>query len=194
MFKWLGHDNGTVRYRSRPGYKGTTALLFDANQNIVEKTYAEHRQHFPQVGWVEHDPEEIFENTLSLISKLLRNAGVSPLKSVASASPINARHSLSGTKIFSPVHPAIVWQCRRTSDECLKLKKNSGFAKDIQKLTGLTIDPYFSGTKLSWLLKSIGPNPTSLAFGTMDTWLIWNLTQRRIPCHGCHQRIQNIVV
>ena len=165
----IGLDQGTT---------GTTALLFDANQNIVEKTYAEHRQHFPQVGWVEHDPEEILENTLSLISKLLRNAGISASQ-ISGIGITNQRETFVvwDKKSFRPIYPAIVWQCRRTSDECLKLKKNSGFAKNIQKLTGLTIDPYFSGTKLSWLLKNLKPNTSSLAFGTMDTWLIWNLTQ-----------------
>jgi glycerol kinase len=165
----IGLDQGTT---------GTTALLFDANQKIVEKAYAEHRQHFPQVGWVEHDPEEIFDNVVSSISKLLKKAGVSSSQ-VLGLGITNQRETfVVWDKLTSrPIYPAIVWQCRRTSDECIKLKKNSRLGNQIQKLTGLTIDPYFSGTKLSWLFKNFKTNPENLAFGTMDTWLIWNLTR-----------------
>jgi glycerol kinase len=165
----IGLDQGTT---------GTTALLFDANQNIIEKTYAEHSQHFPQIGWVEHDPEEIFENVVSLISKLLKKASVQASQ-IKGLGITNQRETfVVWDKATSrPVYPAIVWQCRRTSDECIKLKKNSRFENQIQKLTGLTIDPYFSATKLAWLFRNIKPSSTSLAFGTIDTWLIWNLTR-----------------
>lgn len=165
----IGLDQGTT---------GTTALLFDANHKIVEKTYVEHRQHFPQVGWVEHDPEEIFDNVVSSISKLLRKAGVSSSQ-IAGIGITNQRETfVVWDKLTSrPIYPAIVWQCRRSSDQCVKMKKNSRLGNQIQKLTGLTIDPYFSATKLSWIFENLKPDSTHLAFGTIDTWLIWNLTK-----------------
>jgi len=169
----IGLDQGTT---------GTTALLFDANQNILERAYKEHRQHFPQVGWVEHDPEEIFENALSLISSLLRKVNIRPSQ-IAGVGITNQRETcvVWDKNTSRPLYPAIVWQCRRTADQCEQMKKNSRLVQKIQKMTGLTLDPYFSATKISWILNKIQPKKNiSVAAGTMDSWLIWNFTKGKI--------------
>lgn len=164
----IGLDQGTT---------GTTALLFDANQNVIEKTYREHRQHFPQTGWVEHDPEEIFENVLNVLSNLLKKAGVGA-SNIAGIGITNQRETsvVWDRNNSRPIYPAIVWQCRRTSDVCDQMKKNAKLQKQIQKTTGLTVDPYFSATKMAWILQNV-PTKKFLAAGTIDTWLIWNFTR-----------------
>jgi glycerol kinase len=166
----IGLDQGTT---------GTTGLLFDASQNLVAKSYLEHRQFHPQPGWVEHDPDEIFENVVATITKLIKKAGIHAFQ-IQGLGITNQRETCV---VWDPltsrtIYPAIVWQCRRTSSECERMKKNPQFVKQIQKITGLTVDPYFSATKLSWILKNVGrPKKNSVAFGTIDSWLIWNFTR-----------------
>jgi glycerol kinase len=169
----VGLDQGTT---------GTTALLFDANQKLIEKTSREHRQHFPQIGWVEHDPEEIFENTVSLISNLIKKAGIHASQ-IVGLGITNQRETcvVWDRNSSRPIYPAIVWQCRRTADLCEKMKKDEKLASKIQKTTGLTLDPYFSATKISWILKKIPRQKNiQLAAGTMDSWLIWNFTKGKV--------------
>jgi glycerol kinase len=166
----IGLDQGTT---------GTTALLFDANQKLLEKTSREHRQHFPQIGWVEHDPEEIFENTVTLIFNLIKKAGIHASQ-IAGLGITNQRETCVVWDKYTsrPIYPAIVWQCRRTADICEKMKKDTRLVSKIQKTTGLTMDPYFSATKISWILKEVQPQKNiQLAAGTMDSWLIWNFTK-----------------
>ncbi len=166
----IGLDQGTT---------GTTAILFDAKQKIIEKSYLEHRQHFPQIGWVEHDPEEIFENVLSVISQLLKSACVRPSQ-IAGMGITNQRETcvVWDKSSSRPLYPAIVWQCRRTSELCERMKKNSRLVTKIQNSTGLTLDPYFSATKIFWILDHLQPSKKmSIGAGTIDSWLIWNLTK-----------------
>lgn len=165
----IGLDQGTT---------GTTALLFDANQKLIARAYKEHRQSFPKPGWVEHNPEEIFDNVLLVIRELIAQAKIEPtqirgigITNQRETSVVWDRHDSKS------VYPAIVWQCRRTATECERLKKNKPVSKKIQKITGLTIDPYFSATKVAWILKQAHLPTKNLAAGTIDTWLIWKFTK-----------------
>ncbi len=169
----IGLDQGTT---------GTTALLFDHERSLVAKSYAEHQQHFPSPGWVEHDPNEIFENALSVIRQLIQKSGISAQR-IAGIGITNQRETsiVWNKKDSKPVHPAIVWQCRRTTEECEKLNRIEGLAESIQQTTGLTIDPYFSATKIAWILKHHSSIQTKdLAAGTIDSWLIWNFTKGKL--------------
>lgn len=163
------------------GTTGTTVLLFNTNGEIIERAYAEFTQHYPQAGWVEHDAEEIWQSCLSLIKEVLRKSGkqASDLKAIGIT---NQRETtvLWDRATGKPVHRAIVWQCRRSADVCDKLKAD-GYESILRSKTGLVVDAYFSGTKLKWIFNN---NPDleerakkgELAFGTIDSWLIWNLT------------------
>jgi glycerol kinase len=167
----IGLDQGTT---------GTTVLLFDSQQTLIDKTYAEHQQYYPQPAWVEHDPEEIFQNTLSLISKVIQKNSIqaSQIKGIGIT---NQRETtvLWDRNTSKPIYPAIVWQCRRSSAHCDQIRKNANDTNTIQTTTGLTIDPYFSATKISWILDNVAKktDAKTLAFGTMDSWLIWKLTK-----------------
>lgn len=161
------------------GTTGTTALLVDAQGNIIAQGYQEFTQYYPQPGWVEHDPEEIWNATLQAIDALF--AEENALNIVA----IGITNQRETTLVWDrqtgkPIHPAIVWQCRRTADRCALLEKE-GAAEEIQAKTGLVIDAYFSGTKVAWILDHVSgarerAEHGELAFGTVDTWLLWKLT------------------
>lgn len=169
----IGLDQGTT---------GTTALLFDQNRTLIGKSYAEHQQYFPQPGWVEHDPNEIFENALLVIRRVLQETGISA-QQIAGIGITNQRETsiVWNKKNSKPIHPAIVWQCRRTTEECERLNRIKGLAESIQQTTGLTIDPYFSATKMAWILKHYAlTNTHDLAAGTIDSWLIWNFTKGKL--------------
>jgi glycerol kinase len=146
------------------GTTGTTCLVVDDELNIVRRGYAELPQHFPRPGWVEHDPEEIWQSVLAAASA----AGLDDVDTVAIT---NQRETtlLWDRATGEPVAPAIVWQDRRTSERCRELD-----AALIRERTGLVPDPYFSATKLEWLLREHGRD--GLAFGTVDSWLVWKLT------------------
>ncbi len=163
------------------GTTGTTVLLLDRNLNILSKENNEFPQHYPQPGWVEHDPEEIWQCTLKTIEEVVRASDIDPGR-IAGIGITNQRETTAVWEKSSgrPVHPAIVWQDRRTASICEKLKKK-GLESKIKKKTGLVLDPYFSGTKLTWLLDHVeGLRKKSLegdiAFGTIDTYLTWKLT------------------
>jgi glycerol kinase len=163
------------------GTSGSTALIVDPEGRVRARGYAELPQHFPRPGWVEHDPAEIWETTQLAAQAALKTAGVAG-REVGAVGITNQRETTllweraSGT----PVHRAIVWQCRRTAEMCDRLRRDGHEAR-VRRITGLVLDAYFSGTKLRWLLDHVpGARPRAergdLAFGTVDSWLLWKLT------------------
>jgi len=160
----------------------TKAVLFDQEGNLTSQKNIEHKQYFPKPGWVEHDPEEIYRKTKQAIQNVIDKSGVSKNEIVALAIT-NQRETtvVWDRKTGKPVFNAIVWQDRRTADYCLELKE-AGNEKIITEKTGLLIDAYFSATKIRWILDNVkGVKERALkgelAFGTMDTWVIWNLNK-----------------
>jgi glycerol kinase len=161
------------------GTTGTTALLLDARGEVRGRGYAELPQHFPRPGWVEHDGGEIWASVLSATRAALRGAGG---RGVAAIGITNQRETtlLWERASGKPVAPAIVWQDRRTRARCDALRR-AGREPMIRRRTGLVLDPYFSATKLEWLLAhgrglKARARKGELAFGTVDTWLLWKLT------------------
>ena len=165
--------------------QGTTssrAIIFDKNGKIVAKSQREFAQHYPHAGWVEHDPMDILFSEYQSISSILVEGDVRP-KDIACIGVTNQRETtiLWDKTTGRPIYNAIVWQCRRTADFCEELKKIPGLAEEIKQKTGLVIDAYFSASKIRWILDNV-PGARELAeegkllFGTIDTWLIWNLT------------------
>ena len=152
------------------GTTGTTCLVVDDEPAIRGRGYAELPQHFPRPGWVEHDPEEIWESVLAAAGQALGAADGRPARLAIT----NQRETTLLWERASgrPVANAIVWQDRRTADRCRELP-----AALLRERTGLVPDPYFSATKLEWLLH--GRDPRGLAFGTVDSWLVWKLTGGR---------------
>ncbi|MBA2641470.1 MAG: glycerol kinase GlpK [Actinobacteria bacterium] len=152
------------------GTTGTTCLVVGDDLVPLGRGYRELQQHFPRPGWVEHDPEEIWGSVLSAAEVALRDAGVQA-RELRAIGITNQRETtlLWERRSGQPVHRAIVWQDRRTADRCRELP-----AELIRERTGLVPDPYFSATKLEWLLDSVGRRD-GLAFGTVDTWLVWRL-------------------
>ena len=168
----LALDQGTTSSR---------AILFDRDHNIVCTAQHEFAQHYPQAGWVEHDPTDIYSTVLTSMTEVLARSGVLP-QDIAAIGITNQRET---TVVWEkatgkPVYNAIVWQCRRTAEICDELKKK-GLEPYVRKTTGLIIDAYFSGTKIRWILDNVpGAREKAergeLLFGTVDTWLIWKLT------------------
>jgi glycerol kinase len=168
----LALDQGTTSSRS---------ILFDHQGSVVAVAQREFTQHFPRSGWVEHDAEEIWATQAATIAEVLARARARP-EDVAAVGITNQRETtvLWDRRTGRPVARAIVWQDRRTADHCARLKAQ-GHEPEIARRTGLLLDPYFSGTKLAWLLDG---NPElraraergELAFGTIDSWLAWKLS------------------
>ena len=163
------------------GTTGSTILLVDAQGNIVSKSYSEFSQHYPEPGWVEHDPDEIWESIQIAIVELLQH--LENISSIAAIGITNQRETtvVWDRKTGRPIYPAIVWQCRRTADICANLNTPTGAASQVKVKTGLVVDPYFSGTKIAWILDNVSgarerAERGELAFGTIDTWLLWKLT------------------
>lgn len=163
------------------GTTGTTVVIFNRKGETVASGYKEIRQYYPKPGWVEHDPVEIWQTTLSVISRTLEKGKIKSSK-IAAIGITNQRETtvLWDKATGKAVHPAIVWQCRRTSEICWHLKKN-GLEETFRSKTGLVIDPYFSGTKIKWLFDNVGglrarAKDGKILFGTIDAWLIWKLT------------------
>ena len=163
------------------GTTGTTVLIVDPDGSVRGRGYAELPQHFPRPGWVEHDPEEIWRTTCEALAKALSTAHALPAE-IAAIGITNQRETTILWERASgrPVANAIVWQCRRTASLCEALK-SAGAEAEFREKTGLVLDPYFSGTKIRWLLDQV-PGARSraergeLAFGTVDSWLLWRLT------------------
>jgi len=163
------------------GTTGSTVLLFDRQAKVVGRAYREVTQHYPEPGWVEHDAMEIWEGVRDAIGECLRNAGVDA-SAVAAIGITNQRETVVmwDRRTGKPVHRAIVWQCRRTAAMCDALTQ-AGHLDSFAAKTGLLLDAYFSGTKVSWLLENVPglrerAEAGEIAFGTIDSWLIWNLT------------------
>ena len=163
------------------GTTGTTALLLDANLNTLAKVNREFRQIFPRPGWVEHDAEDIWATVEATVAGVLAEADIGADR-ISAIGITNQRETtvLWDRVTGRPVHNAIVWQCRRTADRCEALEEG-GHEGVVRETTGLVLDPYFSGTKLSWLLDEVeGARARAargeLAFGTIDTFLTWRLT------------------
>ena len=166
------------------GTTSTRIVLYNIKFQIFDIIQKEFKQYFRKEGWVEHDATEIWNDVKNLIKKILKKNRLNS-KNIISIGITNQRETtvLWNKKNGKPVYKAIVWQDRRTSDYCLQLKKNNKFKK-IQKITGLELDPYFSATKIKWILDNIkgvkqNIKKNNIIFGTIDTWLIWNLTSRR---------------
>lgn len=165
--------------------QGTTSsrcILFDRQGQICSIAQKEFTQYYPKPGWVEHNPLEIWSSQLSVAVEAMGKIGAD-IDEIASIGITNQRETTIcfSKKTGKPVYPAIVWQCRRTADMIEKMKAD-GFDKIIKERTGLVPDPYFSGTKIKWILENV-PEARQMAdegellFGTVDTWLIWNLTK-----------------
>ena len=169
------------------GTTSTRAVLFDKKCKFINFEQMEHKQHFPADGWVEHNPEEIWKSVVKVTDKLIKKNSLKP-SDIAAIGITNQRETtiLWDRKTGKPIYPAIVWQDRRTSEFCDVLKKEKGLEEEIQEKTGLLIDPYFSATKLAWILDNVDgarkkAEKGELAFGTIDSFLIWRLTEGK--CH-----------
>ena len=164
--------------------QGTTssrAIIFDEQQNIVASAQKEFRQIYPKEGWVEHDPMEIWASQSGVLAEAIAQSGVSQHDVIGIGITNQRETTIVWNKLTGkPVYNAIVWQCRRTAHICDDLKAR-GLADYIRDNTGLVVDAYFSGTKIKWILDNVeGAREQAergeLLFGTVDTWLIWKLT------------------
>ncbi|MBZ4646726.1 MAG: glycerol kinase [Petroclostridium sp.] len=168
--------------------QGTTssrAILFDQDGKIVGVAQKEFTQYYPQPGWVEHDPMEIWGTQSGVAREVLEKTGVKP-QEVAAIGITNQRETavIWDKNTGKPIHNAIVWQCRRTAEICNELKTR-GLEQYIKENTGLVVDAYFSGTKIKWMLDNVEgarekAQKGELLFGTIDTWLVWNLTRGKV--------------
>lgn len=169
----LSIDQGTTSSR---------AIIFSDSAEIIGVAQEELTQHFPQDGWVEHDPEEIWTTTVNVINEVLSKTGI-PASDIAAIGITNQRET---TVIWDKdtgevIYNAIVWQDRRTADYC-EMLKSEGFEKQVSEKTGLLLDPYFSGTKVKWILDNVPgarkrAESGELRFGTIDSFLLWRLTK-----------------
>lgn len=168
--------------------QGTTscrAILFNHKSEVRGVAQKEFTQFYPKPGWVEHDAEEIWSTQYGVMAELLARTGVSP-EEIASIGITNQRETtVVWDKVTGkPIHPAIVWQCRRTTELVEELKAK-GWEDKIRSVTGLVLDAYFSGSKVSWILNQVeGAREKAergeLLFGTIDTWLVWKLTNGKV--------------
>lgn len=166
------------------GTTGTQVTILNEDAQPIYNSKAEFKQIYPKPGWVEHDPEEIWKSTTDSISEALLKSQIS-VHDIAAIGITNQRETtvVWDRKTGKPVYNAIVWQCRRTSDFCDKIRKK--YSKAVKQKTGLVIDPYFSATKIRWILendKSLRKKAQNgeLAFGTIDTFLLWRFTNGQI--------------
>lgn len=168
--------------------QGTTssrAVLLDHDANIVGIAQREFTQIYPKTGWVEHDPMEIWATQSSTLNEVVAKTGITS-DQIAAIGITNQRETtiVWNKNTGKPIYNAIVWQCRRTAEFCDQLKAK-GYTDYIRNTTGLVVDPYFSGTKVKWILDNVEgakeqAEKGELLFGTVDTWLIWKLTQGRV--------------
>jgi len=167
------------------GTTGTTAILWDENGASVGQANLEHKQYYPRAGWVEHDAEEIWHHVLEATGRVLKEASAGP-GDISAIGIANQRETIVfwDRQSGKPVEKAIVWQCRRTSDMCRRLKED-GWEETVRQKTGLLLDPYFSGTKLHWALENWpkvaeAAEAGNLACGTIDSYLLYRLTGGKI--------------
>lgn len=169
--------------------QGTTssrAIVFDSDQKIVGVSQKEFTQIYPKEGWVEHDPMEIWSSQSGVLAEVIAREGISQ-HDIIGIGITNQRETtiVWDKNTGKPVYNAIVWQCRRTAKICDELKKIDGLEEYVKENTGLLIDAYFSGTKIKWILDNVEgarekAEKGDLLFGTVDTWLIWKLTNGRV--------------
>jgi glycerol kinase len=192
MARILSIDEGTT---------GVRGVIVDEFGHPLGSGYREFTQHFPKPGWVEHDATEIWSATLAACQEALESTGTDP-GDIVCVGITNQRETavLWDAESGQPVHHAIVWQDRRTAGTCDRLKSD-GHAGTIRRTTGLVIDAYFSGTKVAWLLDNVdgarsAADAGRLRFGTMDTWLVWQLTAGRVhatePSNACRTMLYDI--
>lgn len=174
--------------------QGTTSsrtIIFDKNQNIISKCQQEYPQIYPNPGWVEHNPQDIYNTQYSTTIDAMIQAEIQPSE-IAALGITNQRETTivwdKDTGI--PVYNAIVWQCRRTADMCEELKTDKAFSEYVKQNTGLLIDAYFSATKIKWILDNVDgarekAEKGQLLFGTVDTWLVWKLTDGKVHITDC---------
>jgi glycerol kinase len=188
----LAIDQGTTSSR---------AIVFSPESDIIAVAQQEFAQHYPNDGWVEHDPEDIWNSTLSVCQQALKGAADKGAEVVA----IGVTNQRETTLVWDratgkPIYNAIVWQDRRTAKQCQKLE-DEGYLSEIQKRTGLLLDPYFSASKVSWILDNVEGARTraengELAFGTVDSFLIWRLTGGKTHAtditNACRTNLYNI--
>ena len=172
----LSLDQGTTSSR---------AVIFDKKGSIIAKAQKEFNQIYPEAGWVEHDPMEILYSQFNSMTQLFSNSSVKP-EQIAAIGITNQRETtiIWDKETGRPIYNAIVWQCRRTASMCEKLKEK-GLDSYVKEHTGLLIDAYFSATKIRWILDHVEGSQKlaeegKLLFGTVDTWLIWNLTGGKV--------------
>ena len=172
----LALDEGTTSAR---------AILFDRDGGIVASAQHEFPQIYPRAGWVEHDPMAIYANQYAAMTECIALSGIDP-SDIAAVGVTNQRETVVvwDRRTGKPVCNAIVWQCRRTADLCEELERG-GHGDMIHRRTGLRLDPYFSGTKLKWILDNVEgararAEAGELLFGTVDTWIAWKLTEGRV--------------
>ena len=169
--------------------QGTTssrAVILDHDANVIGVSQREFTQIYPKAGWVEHDPLEIYATQSAILVETIAKSGIRSDQIVA----IGITNQRETTIVWNketgkPVYNAIVWQCRRTAEMCDKLKQQEGLEQYVRENTGLVIDPYFSGTKIKWILDNVegaraDAEAGKLLFGTVDTWLVWKMTQRHV--------------
>lgn len=172
----LSFDSGTTSVR---------AIIFDKNGNIISTSQKEFTQYYPKSGWIEHNAQEIWASQCGVARETLEMASIRP-EQIQAIGITNQRET---TVVWDkhtghPIYNAIVWQCRRTSDFCEELK-DRGLTEEIKYKTGLVIDAYFSASKIAWILDNVeGAREKAkngdLLFGTIDTWLIYNLTRGKL--------------
>jgi glycerol kinase len=172
----LALDQGTTSSR---------AILFDRQGAVCASASREFKQHYPRAGWVEHDAEEIWQTQFEVAKAVLAEARAAP-RDLAAVGITNQRETavLWDRATGKPLHPAIVWQCRRTAEMCDRIRQK-GFDRVIRERTGLVTDAYFSATKIAWMLENVPAareraERGELACGTIDSWLIWNLTSGKV--------------
>ncbi len=167
------------------GTSGTKALIFDREGKLVCRHDEGHQQFYPNPGWVEHDPEEIFDNTVKAMKKVMKTAGTSAQEIICISISNQRETTLMWNKVTGkPVMNAVVWQCQRGEAICRALEKK-GRAAEVKAKTGLVLSPYFSAAKAGWIVDTIVENDPSLKkedilFGTIDSYLIWRLTGGKI--------------
>ncbi|HKJ94780.1 MAG TPA: glycerol kinase GlpK, partial [Gammaproteobacteria bacterium] len=188
----LAVDQGTTSSR---------AIVFDARGRIVATSQQEFRQYYPQSGWVEHDPEELWQSTLAVCRDALERAE-SDGAEVVTLGITNQRETtiVWDRESGRPVYNAIVWQDRRTAEQCARMK-SGGHERLVTERTGLLLDPYFSATEIAWILENVDgarekAEAGRLAFGTVDTWLLWRLTSGEVHAtdatNACRTMLFNI--
>ena len=169
----LSIDQGTTSSR---------AIIFDMNGQIQAQKNFEFKQYYPKNGWVEHDPNEILETTINVIKHVISESKIDAAD-ICTAGIANQRETVVAwdKSTGQPIYNAIVWQDRRTESFCEDLR-GKNLNEDIQRKTGLIIDPYFSATKIKWIIENVNEanqiiSEKNLLVGTIDSWLIWNFTK-----------------